>query len=211
MDDVDLPGGYDPRDHFDNAYIEESWKQVADRLAQFRTEGVRNLDLFHRAAHAIGDFYAHSSYAGFGAIQNGKLALYDANNPASSLPQAPEYGPASDFDITSGDITTNAVLWKGSAQDAAALWKGKLISGRYAQKSDSHGILEGLTFIPAALKRDKDFFLRGSLPHHNEIAVDEDEGHNALYESGKFAAQYDLGKDAAVRHICQAFVDDWKP
>jgi len=68
VDDVDLPGGYDPRDHFDNAYIEESWKQVADRLAQFRTEGVRNLDLFHRAAHAIGDFYAHSSYAGFGAI-----------------------------------------------------------------------------------------------------------------------------------------------
>lgn len=80
MDDVDLPGGYDPRDHFDNGYIEESWKQVAIRLEQFRTAGVRNLDLFHRAAHAIGDFYAHSSYGEFAALQNGKLALYDPSN-----------------------------------------------------------------------------------------------------------------------------------
>lgn len=29
VDDMDLPGGYDPRDHFDNGYIEESWKLEA--------------------------------------------------------------------------------------------------------------------------------------------------------------------------------------
>jgi hypothetical protein len=212
VDDVDLPGGYDPRDHFDNGYIEESWKQVADRLAQFKTDGVRNLDLFHRAAHAIGDFYAHSSYGQFGAVRNGKLALYDPGNPAASLPQAPEYGAGSDFDIVSGKFkfTTNDDLWKGSPQEAAALWKGKLISGRYAQKGDSKKIVEAITFIPAALTKDKSFRLRGSLPHHNEIAVDEDQGSNILYDKGKFAAQYQLRKDAAVRHIRQAFVENWK-
>jgi hypothetical protein len=52
--------------------------------------------------------------------------------------------------------------------------------------------------------------LRGSLPHHNEIAVDEDQGSNILYDKGKFAAQYQLRKDAAVRHIRQAFVENWK-
>ncbi|SEK86064.1 transglutaminase-like domain-containing protein [Nitrosovibrio tenuis] len=211
VDDVDLPGGYDPRDHFDNGYIEESWKQVAVRLEQFRTAGVRNLDLFHRAAHGIGDFYAHSSYGEFAAVQNGKLALYDPNNPAASLPQAPDYGTGSDFDIASAKFSTNTALWKGSPQEAAALWKGKLISGRYAQKSDSHSIVERITFVPAVLTKDKSFKARGSLPHHNEIAVDEDQGSNVLYDSGKFAAQYNLRKDAAVRHIRQAFVDNWKP
>lgn len=84
----------------------------------------------------------------------GKLTLYDPNNPMSSLPHAPEYGPDSDFDITSEGITTNAALWKGSAQGAAALWKGKLISRRTLRLLL---IVEGITFIPAALKRDKDF------------------------------------------------------
>jgi hypothetical protein len=211
VDDVDLPGGYDPRDHFDNGYIDESWKQVADRLEQFRTAGVRNLDVFHRAAHAIGDFYAHSSYGHFGTVQDGRLGLYDPANPASSAPRLPDYGAGSDFDIASGNFSVNGGLWKGSGQEAAALWKGKLISGRYAQKGDSHGITETITFIPSSLTKDKSFRLRGSLPHHNEIAVDEDQGKNKLYDSDRFAAQYLLRKDAAVRHIRQAFVDNWKP
>jgi hypothetical protein len=53
--------------------------------------------------------------------------------------------------------------------------------------------------------------LRGALPHHNEIAVDDDHGSNVLYDAGKFVAQYQLRKDAAVRHIRQAFSDNWKP
>ena len=211
IDDVDLPGGYDPRDHFDNGYIEESWKQVAIRLGQFKTAGVRNLDLFHRAAHAIGDFYAHSSYGEFGAVQNGRLNLYDPSNTAAPLPQPPDYGTGSDFDIASGKFTTNKALWKGSHEEAAALWKGKLISGRYAQKADSKNVVEAITSIPASLMAEKGFALRGALPHHNEIAVDEDEGSNILYDNAKFAMQYKLRKDAAVRHIRQAFVENWKP
>lgn len=211
VDDIELPGSYDPRDHFDNGYIEESWKQVTDRLEQFSKSGIRNLNSFHCAVHGIGDFYAHSSYAEFGVVQEGKLALYNPANPASSLTQSPDYGQGSGFDIASGKFSINANLWKGSAQEATALWKGKLVSGRYAQHGDSQDILEAITFIPASLTKDKDFYLRGSLPHHNEIAVDDDTGSNVLYDQDKFAAQYALRKDAAVRHIRQAFVDHWKP
>jgi hypothetical protein len=52
--------------------------------------------------------------------------------------------------------------------------------------------------------------LRGALPQHNEIAVDEDQDSNVLYDSEKFAAQYNLRKEVAVRHIRQAFVENWK-
>ncbi|TCV90627.1 transglutaminase domain-containing protein [Sulfurirhabdus autotrophica] len=211
VDDVDLPGSYDPKDHFDNGYIEEGWKKVSDRLSQFQKGSIQNLDLFHQAAHGIGDFYAHSSYGEFGAIQNGKLALYNSDNPSSTLPQPPDYEAGSGFNIASGKFSTNTALWKGNAQAASALWKGKLISGRYAQKMDSHGITEAITFIPASLTKDKNFALRGSLPHHNEIAVDEDTGSNTLYAASKFAAQYKLRKDAAVRHIRKAFIENWKP
>lgn len=211
VDDVDLPGNYDPRDHFDNGYIEEGWQQVAGRLSQFNTNSIQNLDMFHLAAHAIGDFYAHSSYGQFGAQVNGALALYNPADPASTLPQPPDYGAASAFNIATGQFTTNAALWQGNTQAAAALWQGKVISGRYAQTSDSHGIAESITYIPATLTRDKRFALRGALPHHNEIAVDEDSGSNVLYTQDKFAAQFKLRKDAAVRHIRQAFIENWKP
>lgn len=126
----------------------------------------------------------------------------------ASLPQPPDYGTDSDFDIASGKFTTNKALWKGSHAEAAALWKGKLISGRYAQKNDAKNIVEAITSIPASLMAGKSFSLRGALPHHNEIAVDEDEGSNVLYDNTKFAAQYKLRKDAAVRHIRQAFVEN---
>jgi hypothetical protein len=41
--------------------------------------------------------------------------------------------------------------------------------------------------------------------------VDEDKGSNKLYDPDEFAAQYLLRKNAAVRHIRQAFTDNWKP
>jgi hypothetical protein len=212
VDDVDLPGNYDPTDHFDNGYIDEGWKQVADRLERFRKSGVRDLDLFHRAAHGIGDFYAHSSYGEFGRVENGELALYNPDEPSSSLPNPLDYGKGSGFDIASGNFSINEALWKGDPEAAATLWKGKLISGRYAQADDPRqGLLERITFIPQSLIKSKRFYLRGSLPHHNEIAVDEDKGSNKLYDPDEFAAQYLLRKNAAVRHIRQAFTDNWKP
>jgi hypothetical protein len=41
---------YDPRDHFDFAYVPEGWKRVQKRLASGSIEN------FGLAAHAIGDF-----------------------------------------------------------------------------------------------------------------------------------------------------------
>jgi len=48
---------YDPRDHFDFAYVPEGWKRVQKRLAS------GSIADFGLATHAIGDFYAHSFYA----------------------------------------------------------------------------------------------------------------------------------------------------
>ena len=102
--------------------------------------GVRDLDVFHLAAHAIGDFYAHSSYGEFGGVEDGRLAIYDPDEPSISLPHPPDYGKGSQFDIASGNFSINEALWKGAPQAAATLWKGKLISGRYAQKDDPNKI-----------------------------------------------------------------------
>jgi hypothetical protein len=110
-----------------------------------------------------------------------------------------------------GKIFYQCCLMERQCPRGRGLWKGKLISGRYAQKNDSHGVVETITFIPASLTKGKGFNLRGGLFHHNEIAVDEDQGSNALYNSGKFMAEYQFRKEAAVRHIRQAFVDNWKP
>jgi hypothetical protein len=211
VDDVDLPGTYDPRDHFDNGFIEEGWKQVGERLAQFRSDSIGKLDAFHRAAHGIGDFYAHSSYGEFGIVQKGKLALYNPENPSACFSQPPNYGLGSSFNIASGRFSTNAALWQGNAQQASALWKNKLISGRYAQKGDSHGLVEAVTYIPSSLTQAKGFAVKGALPHHNEIAVDDETGNNALYDQNTFVSQYRIRKDAAVRHIRQSFVNNWNP
>lgn len=212
VDDVDLPGSYDPRDHFDNGYITDGWNLVKDRLAQFEQESLKNLNAFHLAAHAIADFYAHTSYGHFGSVNNGNLQLFDPDHPGAGLAQKPDYGSGSSFDFQNFSRNTN--LNKGTAADAAQYWQGQIISGRYAQKGDTHGAAEALTFIPPDLVKKKDFPGRGLLPHHNEIAVDEDTRGKAhiLYTGNKaYSEQYQLRFDAAVRHIRDAFVKHWKP
>lgn len=55
---------------------------------------------------------------------------------------------------------------------------------------------------------------RGLLPHHNEIAVDEDtrDKKHILYSDNKvYAEQYRLRYDAAAKHIGEAFKKHWKP
>jgi hypothetical protein len=138
--------------------------------------------------------------------------LFDPDQPDASLPQKPEYGSGTSFDFQK--FSRNALLNKGTAADAAQYWQGKIISGRYAQKGDTHGVAESITFIPPDLLKKKDFPGRGLLPHHNEIAVDEDTRGKAhiLYSDNKiYAEQYRLRYDAAVRHIRDAFVKHWKP
>ena len=83
---------YDPRDHFDNGYITEGWDKVNARLAQFRADNT-DWDSFGAAAHAIGDFYAHSSYMHFAVLQNvapdsGQAVIYA---PGVALVASPQY------------------------------------------------------------------------------------------------------------------------
>lgn len=212
IDDPDLPGSYDPRDHFDNGYINESWQIVQGRLQQFGQENLKNLDAFHLAAHAIADFYAHSSYGHFGTVNNGILELFDPNSPDSNLPQKPDYSSGTSFDFK--NFSRNININTGTADDAVQHWQGKIISGRYAQKGDSRDVVERITFIPPDLLKDTDFQSRGLLPHHNEIAVDEEtpKKEHILYSDDKmYTKQYQLRYDAAVRHIREAFKKQWKP
>ena len=211
VDSVDLPGSYDPRDHFDNGYITEGWQMVKDRLAQFEVEGVKNLDAFHLAAHSIADFYAHTSYGHFGKITNGNLELFDPENPKSNLRENPDYSPGASFDFQK--FSRNGKVNPGTAEDAVKKWQGEIISGRYAQKEDSHDLTERITFIPKSLLKDKNFANRGLLPHHNEIAVDEDQRNkeHILYaDKNTYLKQYELRYDAAARHIREVFQKHWK-
>jgi len=231
VEDIDLPQWYDSRDHFDNGYIPEGWAWVTDRLSKFSAQ---NTDVvqFARAAHGIADFYAHSSYLHFAKLlkaadAGGRAVPYDPANPLAGLVCPPSYdaNPANasipPFDLTSANFSLNQNLWKRTKADAAAQWKGKIISGRYAQRKDSKSTFEAITFIPKELEDAPDFANRGALPHHEEIAVDEDgaKRHNQLYQAvgpdgdlanrRYFANQFRWRKNTAIEHIRQAFTKNW--
>lgn len=212
IDDADNPYNYHPYDHFDNGYIKEGWDLVIQRLEQFKVDNLKNLDMFHLAAHGIADFYAHSSYAHFANrnysenVLEKQLELY---NPNCAFDK-PAYNKNSDFSLASSDkFKPNYNLWNGSMQERVIHWQGQIISGRYGQSGDSKGFIEPVNFIPAKLEESPDFFWRGSLPHHNEIAVDEPSGNNTLYAEKEYEEQYKLRYGAAVRHIRQEFEKNW--
>ena len=177
---------YDPRDHFDFAYVPEGWKRVAGRLA---TGKLPDLAL---AAHGISDFYAHTMYGEFGPKSGGKLALYD---PASPL-------PSDAFTYTFFET----LGMPGSSVDAAtaeAHWDGSLISGQWWRF---------FTTFPKALKAADDFAWRRALPDHDTLAVDAPQakkGAPHFYDAATYAAQFVMRRDAAVRHVKQAYAD-WK-
>ncbi len=220
---------YDPRDHFDNGYIDEGWAVVNSRLAQFRQDNT-NWDSFGAAAHAIGDFYAHSSYLHFAELQNAGAAQGQAApyTPGIGLVAKPDYTasgadpslPA--FDLTSNAFSMNTELWTGTKAEAAQRWGGKLISGRYAQKYDPVATFwEGFTSIPTALAQAPDFFSRGSLPHHDEIAVDDQSmgKRHKLYQAGSegptdrwaYANQFRWRVNTALQHLRKALQDNYHP
>jgi hypothetical protein len=215
VDDVDLAAirHYDPRDHFDNGYIEGGWKVANGRLDTFRTKPLPNpkaIDAFARAAHAIADFYAHSSYMHFAGPVVGPKP-YDPGN----LPVIPAYGAGSSFDFTIGKFSMNKRIFNQTSSDAAGYWKGQLISGRYAQPHDTQpggveAIAERVIFIPKELRKAKDFKYRGGVPHHNEIAVDDDypkrnKSHKLYDEAGSYNQQFAWRKHAATEHIRAAY------
>ena len=137
---------------------------------------------------------------------------YDATPADPSLPL---------FDLTSGEFSTNTYLWQGAGQDAANQWKDEIISGRYAQLYDPRATFwEGFTSIPLELTRKPDYPPRGSLPHHDEIAVDADSPgkQHQLYDEaatpdpadrGAYANQFRWRKNAAIAHVRKAWQDNW--
>lgn len=213
VDDIDrMP--YDPAWHFDNGYIEDGWNHVEDHLTIFRADRSRVRD-FAIAAHAIADFYAHSSYAHFARRGDaGKLPpIFDVKKRPLGGLAAPDYtkGPMS---LVSGRFTVNRpLLGKHTVAQAAALWQGQLISGRYAQDDDTqpglvnHLFMEGSTWIPEQYVKQADFWKRAGLPHHNEIAVDEEEcpGHRLYPAAADYKLQFQVRRDLAIEHIRRAF------
>jgi len=205
---------YDPRDHFDNGYIPEGWQQVQARLAGFKRDP-SDWESFGAAAHSIGDFYAHSSYLHFAPVgQDDAAASYQ---PGTELNPAPAYVDPP-LSLTSGQFSVNTSLWDGTQQAAAEHWAGQLISGRYAQKYDPKATFwEGFTSIPFSLTSAADFKFRGSLPHHNEIAVDEDAmpGSHKLYSNKSagpddrqaYTNQFRWRVNTAIQHIRQVYTE----
>lgn len=219
---------YDPRDHFDNGYIPDGWARVNSRLAAFRANN-NDWDSFGAAVHSIGDFYAHSSYVHFAVLLNaaspqGQAVVYD---PAAARVAPPQYttNPADPtlppFDLTSDAFSLNNQLWKGTKAQAAAQWSGKLISGRYAQKYDPKaGFFENFTSLPLELTRAADYHTRGALPHHNEIAVDNQTmpSSHKLYRAKAggladrqvFANQFRWRENTAIQHIQKALANNYQ-
>jgi hypothetical protein len=215
VDDIDRDlKSYSPVDHFDNGYIKESWENVRNRLAAFNANN-DDLDSFFHAAHGIADFYAHTSYVYF-QTRNSSPAQVPLCDPDAPLPFVPGYD-SDPFNLASGRFTVNPYYWKNQTVSPAQQWAGKLISGRYAQVKDTqpgllNWVIEGRVNIPPALLAALDFYTRGALPHHNEIAVDDDSydpKKHKLFSAAQYSQQLAWRKDCAIRHVKAAFFDNW--
>lgn len=217
VDDVDYhTGDYDPREHFDSGYLDEGWRWVTWRLERFAEDPFNRTNYFAYAAHAIADFYAHTSYPHFAAREGlpgaRTIPLYDPTKPHGGLGTPPRYAPETGFDL---DTFTAHRSWQG---DRAATFDGELISGRYGMTRDTwpgflNQLTEGMTWIPKELRNRADFPRRYGLPHHNEIAVDapERESDHTLYRGFEYDRQFALRKAAAVAHIRKAYLDHHGP
>jgi hypothetical protein len=211
---LDTVSSYDPREHFDNGYIEEGWSLLREYLKH------KNLNNLTYALHAVADFYAHTSYAQFAPREtDGKrIALYnDAVSPQLNAEYAVE--PFNLNDINR--FSVNPYFYKDTDRTKAVAYcdKQQIISGRFAQPRDpSQTFLEkNFVYIPYDMRHAKDFPDRGSLPHHNEIAVDAPLGKDnklpdahMLYQTPKgYQEQFNLRFDAAKRHVTQEY-EQWK-
>ena len=177
--------GYDPRDHFDFAYIDQSWARIEKRLL------TGEITDFAYAVHAIADFYAHTLYADVADRQpDGSLVLYDPSNgiPAEKL----VYDFARFPDLPS---------CKKSVADAEAFWRGKIVSGQWWR---------WYTSFPDDLQDTKDFASRFCLPDHDFVAVDSPTPKdNHYYDNETYKLQYALRRKAAIQHIRKVY-DQWQ-
>jgi hypothetical protein len=205
---------YDPLDHFDNGYVKESYAKVLDNLNAFKGDPKNNIDSFAKAAHAIADFYAHTTYSAFAKRQqiNGKN-YFSTFKPDVVLGHSIDYSSGA-FDLKSDKFSTNLKLWNGPKNQIPPIWRDKLISGRYSQHGDWHNAAErfSTTVSPLEDESQTQFNNRGSLPHHNEIAVDGDNQYvnkttgNQVYQNPQdYQHELAIRENTAIVHIQQAF------
>jgi hypothetical protein len=169
---------YDPRDHFDFAYISRGWKRVQKRLAN------GSIADFGLAMHSIGDFYAHSFYAHFVPPgPDGLLPLFDPSHPP---------------DLSNAVYDFSNLPIPGCAQDpqsAADLWKRRLISGQWWRWYSTY---------PDELQTQAQLALRRCLPDHDAVAVDSSsrpDSHKLYATVRQYKRQFKLRLDAAIRHV----------
>jgi Transglutaminase-like superfamily len=208
---------YDPRQHFDNGLISESWDLLENNAATFRGDR-SNATAFAKAAHAVADFYAHSSYLAFAWTTIGPDAAAkhlfhpDTWNDDQHLHDPADYGPAELAELGRFDLhrfSKNQRLFKGSVDDAIALWNDRIVSGRYAQDAnDRHGsvtskLAEAYCLLPAKYQRAE----LGALPHHAEIAVDDADWSSAhlLFERDAYPMQYRYRVNTAIAHVRELY------
>lgn len=180
---------YDPRDHFDFAYIDESWSRVEERL---KDKSPQRLQRFALAAHAIADFYAHSMY--------GHYAPRKPNGNAIEI-----YDPKIPLTINNDFIFDKFELpgCQKSKQQAKAQWSDQLISGQWWR---------WFTSYPDEIQSPQELGPRRCLPDHDCLAVDSPSPHGAphLYEnSEEYRQQFAWRRGAAIEHVRKAY-QDWK-
>lgn len=196
---------YDPLDHFDSGLIDRSWGVVRGRLKRFYEASLTDADGINSvcwALHAIADFYAHSTYAHFLKKEKGVLKPFDAEGGTPTL----AYDYAADATFSKAALSHYEPWWNPTMFDRLARWKGGPISGRYSLHGDSHGFIESITSLPPATSFPDPAArqLAGSLPHHDEIAVDEEGGTNAIYSANDHKEQYAWRYHLALRHMVAA-------
>jgi hypothetical protein len=214
---IDLPDffvtqGYDPRDHFDNGYIDESWARVEQRFKAFSEDPLGQIKQLTYAMHSVADFYSHSSFMCFAKGNNGEVPLYDRRNPMQNM-TTPSYGKGSPIDFSDSETISFDSRFLKPWGAAAALWQGKLISGRYALEGagDARSLFEQAVTLPRELSTAPRFAERYALPHHDEISVDEPvrPKHHHLSDT-VYRRQYALRTTAAARHIQRLFQEAWR-
>ena len=210
VSNVDISLTYEPRLHFDNAFINESFIMMADNI------NAKDLQGLARAFHAIGDIYAHTSFTEFAKVTNEITSseIFEIADSTSSGYKdqfliMPSY-ESGIFDLKR--FTNNDHLYKFKDNKAQAIqyWKDKVISGRFGQSHDSQGLLEHTQFWPRGLKKNA---MQGALPHHNEIAVDgpvfDPKKHKLYRDESEYKTSYELRKRSAIQHISRKF-EAWK-
>ena len=107
------------------------------------------------------------------------------------------------YDLNKFSVNTNLYMQINKVA-AINYWNDKIISGRYGQPNDSHSFLEHTQFWPSNLIPNA---MQGALPHHNEIAVDDESknSNHILYSNVDYSGKFIIRRDAASRHIAKLF------